>query len=61
MINNIKKIHEEAKKSVKVSCDEYHEHNANCLTGDINAVNVCKLCEYIYKMYEIINKLQDIK
>ena len=56
---DIKKIHEHAKKSVSVACDEYHQHSAlqGCLHGDENAINVCKLCEYIYDLQEAVVEL----
>jgi len=46
---DIEKILEEAKKKVKLSCDEYHAHSAQggCLYGPEDAITICKLCEEI--------------
>ena len=48
----IVKLHTEARKKVRVACDEYHAHSAlgECLEGDSHALQICKLAETIYTM-----------
>ena len=45
-------MHEEARKDVKVSCCEFHQHSAlmGCLSGDAMAIAVCVLCEEFRKL-----------
>jgi hypothetical protein len=40
---------EEAKSRVTVLCNEHHQHTAEggCLSGPLDAVNVCRLAEGI--------------
>jgi len=46
----LRRITEDAKKKVKVHCDEYHLHTAigGCLTGDKDAIDKLKLIEHIH-------------
>ena len=48
---DIEAVHAAARRDVRVCCDENHAHTAlnGCLVGDEHAVNVCKLCEYIFE------------
>jgi len=59
---DIEEMHKLAKKSVSVHCDDYHAHTAldGCLSGDPNAVNVCKLCEHLYDLHNAITKINRI-
>lgn len=52
-------MHEEARKDVKVSCDDYHQHSARqgCLSGDPMAVAVCVLCEELQKVRRRLREL----
>ena len=49
---------EAAKKSVTVSCDEYHAHSARqgCLSGDANAVAVCRMAEALLSERKLIRE-----
>lgn len=52
----IVKLHTEARKKVRVACDEYHAHSAlgECLDGDPHALQICKLAETIYTMRALL-------
>ena len=52
-------IHEEAKRTVSVACDDYHQHSARkgCLHGDPMAVAVCVLCEELRSVRAGLKKL----
>lgn len=52
----IVKLHTEARKKVRVACDEYHVHSAlgACLDGDPQAIQVCKLAETIYSLRALL-------
>lgn len=52
----IVKLHTEARKKVRVACDEYHTHSAlgECLDGDPHALQICKLAETIYTMRALL-------
>lgn len=52
--SEIRRIFEEAKKKVQVNCDEYHMHNANCLSGSEDSINICKLVEEIERLRHLI-------
>jgi len=54
----IQKIHDNAKKKVRVSCCENHYHTADCLHGDPTSITICKLCE---DLKNIRSQLQIIK
>jgi hypothetical protein len=43
----IEAMHKAASAQVSVACNEYHAHNANCLSGPKQAIDICKLCETI--------------
>lgn len=57
--DQLDEMHEEAKKSVKVSCDDYHPHSARdgCLHGDPMAIAVCVLCEELKRLRSRLKKL----
>lgn len=54
----IKEIHEDAKKEVKVHCDEYHAHGVKCLTGDAKSITICKLVEHIEYLEHIMEPIK---
>jgi len=55
----IRAFFKEAKAKVQVSCDEYEAHSARkgCLSGDPQAIIICKLCEELEDIREEIRKL----
>ncbi|KKK64802.1 hypothetical protein LCGC14_2980540 [marine sediment metagenome] len=57
--DQLDEMHEEAKKGVKVSCDDYHPHSARdgCLSGDPMAIAVCVLCEELRKVRRGLGEL----
>jgi len=57
----INKVYNEAKKLVRVSCDEYHAHSAmkGCLAGDKNAITICKLCEAVNILLSKLDEVRD--
>lgn len=48
-LEQIREIHNRATNKVRICCDEFHAHSAlnGCITGDLDAVVICKLCETI--------------
>lgn len=55
----IKALHQEARKHVRVSCCEYHVHSAvgGCVDGSEKDVAICKLAETLYEYRAVLEDL----
>ncbi len=49
---DLKQVYDNAKRDVRVACDEFHAHSAlqGCITGPEHAVAVCKLVEQLLRI-----------
>ena len=57
-VKEVEKIHSDVKDQIKVSCDEYHQHGLNCLTGPTTVLTIVKLCETIKAYRRRMRKIQ---
>jgi hypothetical protein len=54
----VRKLWEETRERVRVTCDENHNHTAllGCLTGKSSDIIICKLCETILKDRKVVSE-----
>lgn len=56
----VRKIHDDAVQKVRIHCDAPHAHAAlsGCLSGNEDAITICKLCEAMKILLSKIDGLE---